>query len=153
MLGGFSYRFRSVIAILFVVLFIATGYLQSGTKTVYTLSEKDTIADIFPKANTFVLLYDNTDEDNIADIVSALEEKDGVKTVVSYPTTIGKQCTVKEMSNMLSVMGGGLQASEKLLHLVYYHYHANGKTAPMTLSVFLASFRAQWRLTRCSPII
>lgn len=136
-LGGFSYRFRSVIAILFVVLFIATGYLQSGTKTVYTLSEKDTIADIFPKANTFVLLYDNTDEDNIADIVSALEEKDGVKTVVSYPTTIGKQCTVKEMSNMLTEMSGDLQVDEKQLNLVYYHYHTDGKTEPMTLSAFI----------------
>ena len=136
-LGGFSYRFRSVIAILFVVLFIATGYLQSGTKTVYTLSEKDTIADIFPKVNTFVLLYDNTDEDNIADIVSALEEKDGVKTVVSYPTTIGKQCTVKEMSNMLTEMSGDLQVDEKLLNLVYYHYHTDGKTEPMTLSAFI----------------
>ena len=136
-LGGFSYRFRSVIAILFVVLFIATGYLQSGTKTVYTLSEKDTIADVFPKDNTLVLLYENTDEDNIAEIASTLEEKDGVKTVVSYPTTIGKQCTVKEMSNMLTEMGGDLQVDEKLLNLVYYHYHTDGKTEPMTLSAFI----------------
>lgn len=136
-LGGFSYRCRGVIAVLFVVLFIATGYLQSGTKTVYTLSEKDPIADIFPKANTFVLLYDNTDEDNIADIVSTLEKKDGVKSVVSYPTTIGKQCTVKEMSAMLSETDGEIQADEKLLNLVYCHYHANGKAAPMTLSAFI----------------
>lgn len=136
-LGGFSYRFRSVIAILFVVLFIATGYLQSGTKTVYTLSENDPIADIFPKDNTVVLLYENTDEDNIADIASALEEKDGVKTVVSYPTTIGKQCTVKEMSDILSETDSELQADEKLLNLVYYHYHTDGKTEPVTLSAFI----------------
>ncbi len=136
-LGGFSYRFRGVIAVLFVLLFIGTGYLQYGTKTVYTLSEKDMIADVFPKDNTLVLLYENADENKIAEIASVLEKKDGVKSVVSYPTTIGKQCSVKEMSDMLSVMGGGLQASEKLLHLVYYHYHANGKTAPMTLSDFL----------------
>ena len=136
-LGGFSYRFRSVIAVLFVVLFIATGYLQYGTKTVYTLTEKDSIADVFPKDNTLVLLYENTDEDNIAEIASTLEEKDGVKTVVSYPTTIGKQCTVKEMSNMLTEMGGDLQVDEKLLNLVYYHYHTDGKTEPMTLSAFI----------------
>lgn len=136
-LGGFSCRFRSVIAILFVVLFIATGYLQYGTKTVYTLTEKDSIADVFPKDNTVVLLYENTDEDNIADIAIALEEKVGVKTVVSYPTTIGKQCTVKEMSNMLTEMGGDLQVDEKLLNLVYYHYHTDGKTEPMTLSAFI----------------
>ncbi len=136
-LGGFSYRFRSVIAILFVVLFIATGYLQSGTKTVYTLTEKDSIADVFPKDNTLVLLYENTDEDNIAEIASTLEKKDCVKSVVSYPTTIGKQCTVKEMSDMLSKMGESLQIDEKLLNIVYYHYRSNGKTEPMTLPDFV----------------
>lgn len=136
-LGGFSYRFRSVIAILFVVLFIAAGYLQYGTKTVYTLTEKDSIADVFPKDNTLVLLYENTDEDNIAEIASTLEKKDCVKSVVSYPTTIGKQCTVKEMSEMLSKMDGGLQTDETLLNIVYYHYRSNGKTEPMTLSDFI----------------
>ena len=136
-LGGFSYRFRSVVAVLFVVLFIGTGYLQYGTKTVYTLSEKDSIADVFPKDNTMVLLYENADESKIADIVSVLEKKDDVKNIVSYPTTIGKQCTVKEMSEMLSKMGENLQTDEKLLNIVYYHYHANGKTKPMTLSDFI----------------
>ena len=135
-LGGFSYRFRRVIAILFVVLFIATGYLQFGTKTVYTLSEKDTIADVFPKDNTIVLLYANADESKIADIVAALEKED-VKNIVSYPTTIGKQCTVKEMSDMLSKMGESLQIDEKLLNIVYYHYRTNGKTDSMTLSDFI----------------
>ena len=136
-LGGFSYRFRSVVAVLFVVLFIGTGYLQYGTKTVYTLYEKDSIADVFPKDNTMVLLYENADESKIADIVSVLEKKDDVKNIVSYPTTIGKQCTVKEMSEMLSKMGENLQTDEKLLNIVYYHYHANGKTKPMTLSDFI----------------
>lgn len=136
-LGGFSCRFRSVIAILFVVLFIATGYLQYGTKTVYTLTEKDSIADVFPKDNTLVLLYENTDEDNIAEIASTLEKKDCVKSVVSYPTTIGMQCTVKEMSDMLPKMDEGLQIDEKLLNIVYYHYRSNGKTEPMTLSDFV----------------
>ena len=136
-LGAFSYRFRSVIAILFVVLFIGTGYLQYGTKTVYTLSEKDMIADVFPKDNTIVLLYANADEIKIADVAAALG-KQKIKNIVSYPTTIGKQCTVKEMSEMLSKMGGNLQTDEKLLNFVYYHYRTNGKTYPMTLSDFIS---------------
>lgn len=136
-LGGFSYRCRSVIAALFIVLFLVTGYLQCGTKTVYTLAAKDPIADVFPKDNATVLLYDNADESKIADIVTVLQKKDDVKSIVSYPTTIGKQCTVKEMSEMLSKMGANLQADEKLLNIVYYHYHANGKTEPMTLSDFI----------------
>ena len=136
-LGGFSYRCRGVIAALFIVLFLVTGYLQCGTKTVYTLAAKDPIADVFPKDNATVLLYDNADESKIADIVTVLQKKDDVKSIVSYPTTIGKQCTVKEMSEMLSKMGANLQADEKLLNIVYYHYHANGKTEPMTLSDFI----------------
>ena len=135
-LGKFSYRFRSFIAVLFVVLFLATGYLQSGTKTIYTLSEKDTIADVFPKDNTIVLLYANVDESKIADIAAALK-KENVKNIVSYPTTVGKQCTVKEMSDMLSNMGENLQMDEKLLNIVYYHYRTNGNTEPMTLSDFI----------------
>lgn len=135
-LGKLSYRFRSIIAVLFVVLLFITGYLQSGTKTFYTLSENDTIADVFPKDNTIVLLYANADEIKIADIAAALEKED-VKNIVSYPTTIGKQCTVKEMSDMLSKMGDKLQMDEKLLNIVYYHYRTNGKTDPMTLSDFI----------------
>ena len=136
-LGGFSYRYRGVIAALFIVLFLITGYLQSDTKTVYTLAAKDPIADVFPKDNTIVLLYDNADEGKIADIAAVLQKKDDVKNIVSYPTTIGKQCTVKEMSEMLSKIGENLQTDEKLLNIVYYHYHANGKTEPMTLSDFI----------------
>ena len=136
-LGGFSYRYRGVIAALFIVLFLITGYLQSDTKTVYTLAAKDPIADVFPKDNTIVLLYDNADEGKIADVVAVLQKKNDVKNIVSYPTTIGKQCTVKEMSEMLSKIGENLQTDEKLLNIVYYHYHANGKTEPLTLSDFI----------------
>lgn len=136
-LGRFSYRFRGVIAALFVLLFVGTGYLQTGTKTVYTLSGKDPIADVFPKDNALMLLYDNIDEGKIAEIVSALEEKDGVKSVISYPTTIGKPCTVKEMSGFFSDMEGGLRADEELLGFVYYHYYTEGKTEPMTLPDFI----------------
>ena len=137
-LGKFSYRFRKVIAVLFVVLFVGTGYLQYGTKTVYTLAEKDPIASIFPKDNTIVLLYDNEDEDKIPEIASAMEGKDGVTSVLSYPTTIGRQCTVDEMTELLSDLGGDLKADAGLLNIVFYRYGTKGQTDPMTLSAFVA---------------
>ena len=136
-LGKFSYRFRKVIAVLFVVLFVGTGYLQYGTKTVYTLAEKDPIASIFPKDNTIVLLYDNADEDKIPEIASAMEGKDGVTSVLSYPTTIGRQCTADEMTELLSDLGGDLKADAELLNIVFYRYGTKGQTDPMTLSAFV----------------
>ena len=136
-LGKFSYRFRKMIAVLFVVLFVGTGYLQYGTKTVYTLAEKDPIANIFPKDNTIVLLYDNADEDKIPEIASAMEGKDGVTSVLSYPTTIGRQCTVDEMTELLSDLGGDLKADAGLLNIVFYRYGTKGQTEPMTLSALV----------------
>ncbi len=136
-LGKSGYRFRRVTVVLFVMLFAVTGYLQYGTKTVYTLAEKDPIGDVFPKDNSLVLLYDNADEDEISDIASVLEKKEGVKNVVSYPTTIGRQSTANEMTELLSDMGGDLEADERLLNIVFYRYYTKGKTEPMTLSDFI----------------
>ena len=36
---------------------------------------------------------------------------------------------------------GDLQADEKLLNIVYYHFHKNGRTEPVTLSDLSVSFR------------
>lgn len=135
-LGGFSYRFRAVIAVVFIILLIGTGILQAGTKTVYTLSENDPIADVFPKENTIVLVYNNNDENKIAEIASNQENKDCVKSVVSYPTTVGKQLTAEEMTQMLSESDLNLNVDEKLLNIVYYHYYSNGEVPTMTLSAF-----------------
>lgn len=137
-LGGFSYRFRHVIAAFLILLFVGAGFLQAGTRTVYTLADKDPIADVFPKDNTLVLLYDNADEGKIAAIVSELETKNGVKTVTSYPTTVGRPSTAQEMAAVLSGTAGGLQADEKLLQIVYYRYHSDGTLGRMTLPACIA---------------
>lgn len=134
-LGRFSYRFRGIIAALFVLIFLGTGYLQSGTKTVYTLAEKDAIADIFPKNNPLVLLYENSDEDKIAEIAEELQKSDGAKSVISYPTTIGRQYTAKEMVSLLSDME--FNVDEKLLNIIYCRYNSGGKIKPMTLPSFI----------------
>lgn len=137
-LGGFSYRFRHVIAAFLILLFVGTGFLQAGTRTVYTLADQDPIADVFPKDNTLVLLYDNADEGKIAAIVAELETKNGVKTVTSYPTTVGRPSTAREMAAILSGTAGGLQADEKLLQIVYYRYHSDGTLGRMTLPACIA---------------
>ena len=58
-LGGFSCRFRWLIAAIFLLLFVGGYLLQGQTATVYTLSKVDPVAEVFPKDNRLVLLYEN----------------------------------------------------------------------------------------------
>ena len=58
-LGCFSYRFRWLIAAIFLLLFVGGYLLQGQTATVYTLSKVDPVAEVFPKDNRLVLLYEN----------------------------------------------------------------------------------------------
>ena len=103
-LASFSGRFRRPIAAGFAVLFVAVCFLQSMTQTVYTLSTEDPIADVFTPTNTLVMVYDNEDEEAAALLASELEKEPFTTGVVSYPTTLGKDCTVEEMLSFFQDM-------------------------------------------------
>lgn len=140
----FSYKFRHVLLGVFVVLFIGTYLLQGNTQTVYTLTKKDPIADVFPSENMLVLVYNNDDEDKVADLADSLEEKDGVKQVLGYPNLLGKSYTSEEFTDTINSLGNsmGIEIGDDidldpaLLELIYYHYY-DGSTSPLTMEEFL----------------
>lgn len=139
-LGRFEYRFRWVIAPVFVLLFVGTAFLQTQTTTVYTLRDNDPIADVFPSKNTLVLLYENRDEDAVRTILSDVETDGKVDSVSAYSTTIGKPYTAADMCDTLADMlpsEENASLSPELLDIVYYDYFEDGKTYPMTLSAFV----------------
>lgn len=82
-LGCFSYRFRWLIAAIFLLLFVGGYLLQGQTATVYTLSKVDPVAEVFPKDNRLVLLYENQDEVAAGKIVETLSAQSVVRSVVS----------------------------------------------------------------------
>ena len=135
-LAKFSYRSRHIFALLFIPLFIAMFFLQQSTDTAYTLSTKDPIADVFPKTSTMVILYNNKDEEKIAQLSDIVEADENIQTVLNYSTTLGRKCTVEELSDLTKEMGSDLELDPSLLNIVYYEYF-NGETGSMTVSQFL----------------
>lgn len=137
--AGFSFKARYIIAGLFVVLFAGFYILQSQTGIAYSLVRDDPVADVFPKRNTIVLVYENRDEDALRPLVDKLEADGSVCSVTSYGTTLGKACTAEELTAMLGEMGGGsLPLEPSLLRLLYYRSYTDGETGTMTAGQFLS---------------
>lgn len=135
-LGCFSYRFRWLIAAIFLLLFVGGYLLQGQTATVYTLSKVDPVAEVFPKDNRLVLLYENQDEMAAGKIVETLSAQSAVRSVVSYAGTLGRPCTVDEMESALSAMGEDMAVPADMLRMIYYAFCNPDDPPALTLAQF-----------------
>ena len=135
--AGFSFRFHRVIAAVFVLLFAGAYFLQTNTKTAYTLATNDPIADVFPTTNTIVMLYGNEDDAAATKIAEQLEKNPSVKSALSYAATIGKPYTAQELADVIAEMGSGMNLEPSLLNILYYDYFAEGEPDPITVQEFI----------------
>ena len=134
----FSHKMRYGLSVLFLVLFVGFYFLQTQTGIAYTLVKDDAVADVFPKRNTVVLVYENQDEPCLTELSSRLEQDKNVSSVMGYGTTLGKPCTAEELAAMLGEMGGGVGVSPDLINLLIYQSHAGNAAGTMTAGEFLS---------------
>ena len=113
-LAGFEHRFRWPIAAGFIVLLVASYFLQSITQITYTLDWDDRIVEVFPKTTQVVVLYDNDDEDAMAAIVAQLEADDRVRKVAAWSNTLGKPLTQDELADAIEQFAAAEGADETL---------------------------------------
>lgn len=132
-----SYKGRKVIAVVFVVLFVGTYFLQNMTEISYTIQTEDEIAEVFPTANPIVMLYENKDEDKIAPIAYKFEEHEKVNSILGYSTTLGRSCTANEMVNTIEALGADMGIDASLLSVLYYDKFAGEGEEELTLSQVL----------------
>lgn len=140
-ISRFSFKFKYVFTGIFVVLFVGVFFLKGNTSISYsTISELSEIDEIFPKANTIVMLYDNKDEEKAAEIAQQISEKDYIKSVSSYSTTLGKQYTSAELSEVISGMdlGEDMNIDSSMLDMIYYDFFNGNDETEMTLSEFMS---------------
>ena len=104
-LARFSYRRRYLLTVGFVVLFVVFFFLQGSTPIAYTLAKEDRIAETFPPENTLVIVYDNRDEQSMAELGETLSGVDGVTRVVSYPGLFGKAYSAEECWKVSAAWG------------------------------------------------
>ncbi len=136
-LAGGVFRIRNFLIPIFCVLLVGMGFLQSRTGVSYTLAAEDPIEDIFPEDNSIVMLYNNQDEDRIADLVSYFDRDEHIKSAVSFPTLLGKEYTAEELADQMTDLAGDMDLSADLLQILYYDYYAGDAIPDLTVSEFL----------------
>lgn len=140
----FSNKMRYVLSILFVVMFVGFYILQGYTQIAYSLEMKDPVAEVFPTTNMLVVIYDNEDEEVMANLADELENEEHVQQVMGYPNLLGKRHTASDMvdsimglSNSFGIsMDAGIELNDDLLKIVYYDKY-DGESKPVTMSEFL----------------
>lgn len=143
-LAKFSHHFRHVFTVVFVVMFVAFYILQNNTQIAYNLEMSDPIADVFPQTNMVVMIYENEDEQSVAQLADELESDANIKQVLGYPNLLGKDYTAKEMiysidglSTAFGVdMAQGFELDESMLGLIYYSYY-DGSVKPVSMGDFI----------------
>ena len=126
-LAHFSYRWRYVLVCVFVVCFVVFYFLQGGTQIAYTLTKVDPIVEIFPSENPLVLVYENKDEQRMAELEKELKAQEGVTQVMGYPGLFGTAYTAEELAGVLESFSGSMGADSgeavnfdpSMLKLVY----------------------------------
>ncbi|MFV0400035.1 MAG: MMPL family transporter [Oscillospiraceae bacterium] len=142
-ISAFSYRFRHVIAVVLVVLFVGSYFLQGNTQIAYTLEDPDPIAEVFPATNTVLVLFDNQDEEKITEIAEHLEENEHVTSVTSVSTTLDKQYTSAELADEIDALSGDfdfdteMDIDSDLLDILYYYRYRNGEVGDISTADFL----------------
>lgn len=131
-IGRFSYRYRKPIAIFALVLFVCVAILQSHAVIEYSYAEESVVTDIFPQDDTVVLVYDNMDEDKIAQIIEYLESDEHVTSVQAYANTLGAKLTPSDVADLM-----GIDVS--LVNTLFY-IHENGTAVGGMTLVDFASF-------------
>ncbi len=136
-LSGGVFKIRKAFIPLFLILFVVAYILQNQAGIAYTLDSEDEIAEIFPESNSIVMLYNNEDEDKIQALADTFEAYDEVDSISSFPTILGKQYTVDEMTDYISDMADDITITAETLSILYYDYFAGDDLPELTVSEFL----------------
>ena len=142
-LAALCNRYRIAFAVLFVVLFAGAFYLKDRTTISYAMISNDAVAEVFPKDETVVIVYDNRDDAKMTEIASEMAQWTEVKSAVNFSNTLDKQHTaadmVKAIGELSESMGGdngNITATEGMFRLLYHRYYG-GEPGELTVSEFL----------------
>lgn len=131
-----SFKIRRAMPLFFVAILITFFILQSYTNITFTEKSDDPLKNVFPKDNTVVVLYKNTDEGKISYVISEIEQDKNVKSALAYSNTLNKELTANDMVEAIDKLKKGKQINENVIRLVYYT-NFSGDTPKLTASEFM----------------
>ena len=131
-LSRFEMRFRLPLAILFVGIFVASFLLQQRTEVSFSALWDTPITREFSPENSYLLMYDNADEDAVPGLLDTLERDPKVKSCLSYPGLMVRGYTAAEMAERFGSLSPIV--TEDLLKTVYYAYAHPRRTERLSIA-------------------
>lgn len=132
-----SYKARFAMPVIFVALLVGSFILQSFTAITFTEKSEDPLADIFPKDNTMVVIYNNGDEEKLPAIIAELEKDERISQVLGYANTLGKEMDSEEMLDAINSLGGDVAIDKDIVKMLYFTA-ADGELPTLTASEFMS---------------
>ena len=129
-IGRFSYRFRYLIASLFLVLLVCVAIVQSFASISYSYADYNKVIDVFPQDDNLVIVYENKDEEKISEIANFLSKNEHVTSIQSYITTLGLQMGTAELSSVTGI-------DESFVKVLFYIKENGTATSGMSLAYFI----------------
>lgn len=128
--GSFAHKSRYAMLVIFLALFGAATYLQSGIVITYSETGADPVHHVFDLDNAFVVLYENNDEAAMSELLADLESENFVLEVSAYHNTLGRALTLTQLAETLEL--------DPLMVGLIFRNHASGDLPELTLGEFLA---------------
>lgn len=129
-IGAFSYRNRKIISIVACIFFVVVFVVSTKLAIVYSYVEENVVNDIFPQDDTVVIVYENKDEEKIAEIIKYLERDEHVSSIQAYANTLGKNISPSDTAEMMGIPAAFVNT--------LFYIHENGMdTTAMTLVDFV----------------
>lgn len=143
----FSMKYRVLLSILFIVLFVGSFIWHNQTNIKFLNAQASKIEKYFPKKNPVVLIYDNADEAKVVNLMDSLMADKGVEMVISYPSLLLREYTAPQMVEAIADLSGvmaGMSANtgnmpaismdmltDDVLKVVYYAAHQGNEELTM----------------------
>ena len=156
-LARFEVRHRRLIAVTFVIFFVASYFLSKRTEISFSNTWPTEITREFPPQNQTVLLYNTDEQEKIIPLLDSLESDSKVVAAVSYPSIMLKERTADEMIGFIREMSAMLPAgaesidstmlSPDLLGIVYYaaaHPERNEMMSFSDIEQFVSELPAEY---------
>ena len=141
-LGNFIYKARHVGAILFLVIFIGSFMLKGSLGYEYVTMDSNKIDEIFPSENQIAIVYENEDEEKVAQILSLIEDYDNVSEVLGYGNTINEELTYDKLNEKFADLGADTEIEEYLLKIIYYNYYNGDEDTTLTFEEFVSFIKS-----------
>lgn len=141
--GNLAHKLRFVGLPIFIAVFIACFLFKGNLGIFYSSPVDNRVEEVFGSSNQFALLYDNADEQDIAEYCRSLSDNEKIDQVLCYGNTIGEPLTTSGLSTRLSDLGAPVDVDNYLLKVVYYYYYHNGQAENLTLDEFVTFIQTE----------